>query len=129
MKAANPGSHEAKQGPTLTSVPDLAQNATELIDGGDLACGELLLLVYGRVRNEQPGTRVIIRTTDPAAPIDIPAWCHLTGHLYRGPIALEAGDRPRPPGSTDYLVEIAPASRPVDPANPWHPQPTTEELP
>ncbi|MCP9965313.1 hypothetical protein LUX57_09345 [Actinomadura madurae] len=24
--------------------------------------------------------------TDPAAPIDLPAWCHLTGHTYVGPL-------------------------------------------
>lgn len=24
--------------------------------------------------------------TDPAAPLDLPAWCHLTGHTYLGTV-------------------------------------------
>ncbi|WP_293771610.1 sulfurtransferase TusA family protein [Sporichthya sp.] len=79
------------------------------IDGGDLACGELLMLVHRRLRGVAPGTLIAIITTDPAAPIDIPAWCHLTGHRYRGPAGT-----PR-----CYLVEVVAASRRVDPANPW----------
>lgn len=108
-------------------VPAPASESSVFIDGGDLACGELLLLVYSRVRQEQPGTRVIIRTTDPAAPIDIPAWCHLTGHLYQGPARNDTD--PGNHGFTDYRVELCAASRPVDPAHPWHPQPTTEAIP
>ncbi|WP_053174712.1 sulfurtransferase TusA family protein [Nonomuraea sp. SBT364] len=43
-------------------------------------------------------------TTGPAAPLDLPAWCPLTGHSYLGPLpnrqqptyALRVSDHPRP---------------------------------
>lgn len=86
-----------------------------LIDGGDLACGELLMLVYQRVQASQAGTVIGIATRDPAAAIDIPAWCHLTGHRYLG--------RSDSDGHGPFLVELMPATRLVDPNHPWHPLP------
>ena len=74
-----------------------------VVDGADKACGELLLELHSRLRESLPGTRVRLLALDPAAPIDIPAWCHLTGHLYLGRVHasdppaydLEVGSRPR----------------------------------
>ena len=57
----------------------------ELVDGGDRGCGELLLVLAARSRHLAPGVTVRLLATDPAAPIDLPAWCHLTGHSYLGP--------------------------------------------
>ena len=103
----------------VRSVQETMSGTTLMIDCGDLACGELLMLVYRRVRSEPAGTTVGIITTDPAAPIDIPAWCHLTGHQYVGPAAeFPAGT---------YLVELTASARAVDPDRPWHPQPSSEE--
>lgn len=105
----------------VSTVDERRRDEVLLIDGGDLACGELLMLVYRQIRPEPAGSVVGITTTDPAAPIDIPAWCHLTGHHYRGL------SREHPNGT--YLVELATCARPVDPQRPWHPQPSTEVLP
>lgn len=55
-----------------------------IIDGGDRGCGELLLAVHATVKALPEGTLVRILASDPAAPIDIPAWCYLTGHRYQG---------------------------------------------
>jgi tRNA 2-thiouridine synthesizing protein A len=49
-------------------------------DGGDLACGQLLLDLHLRFKILPPGTRVVVRSVDPGAPVEIPAWCRLTGH-------------------------------------------------
>ena len=96
----------------------VAAAATLVIDGGDLACGELLMLVFRRIRHQAPGTMVVITTSDPAAPIDIPAWCHLTGHRYHG----VSTDRPH----DTYLVELSGVARQVDPDSPWRPTPQTD---
>ncbi len=56
----------------------------ELVDGGDRGCGELLLVLAARSRTLAPGSEVRLVATDPAAPLDLPAWCHLTGHHYLG---------------------------------------------
>jgi tRNA 2-thiouridine synthesizing protein A len=87
-----------------------------VIDGGDLACGELLLLVHRQIRDLPAGTTVGILTTDLAAEIDLPAWCHLTGHRYRG--------RSSPAGPIAF--ELVDHSTPVHPDRPWHLLPSRE---
>ncbi len=82
-----------------------------LIEGGDLACGELLILVSQRIGGLAAGTLVGIATTDPAAAIDIPAWCYLTGHTYEGP----AGGAPDGP----FLVRLRTTTHVTDPRRPW----------
>lgn len=55
-----------------------------VVDGGDRGCGELLLVLAARSRTLAPGSTVRLLASDPAAPIDLPAWCHLAGHRYLG---------------------------------------------
>jgi len=57
-----------------------------VLDGGDLGCVRLRLHLRTLIRTVQPGTVIHLLTTDPAAPLDLPAWCHLTGHVYLGPM-------------------------------------------
>jgi tRNA 2-thiouridine synthesizing protein A len=52
--------------------------------------------------------------TDPAAPLDLPAWCHLTGHAYLGPVPA-ATDRPT------YPVQVTAGAALTDPDHPWRP--------
>lgn len=49
-------------------------------DGGETGCGELLLdlLLFMKKQPEQSSN--VIRSLDPGAPLEIPAWCRLTGH-------------------------------------------------
>ena len=49
-------------------------------DGGDLACGQLLLDLHLRFKELAPGTRVAVRSVDEGAPLEIPAWCRVLGH-------------------------------------------------
>ncbi|MGB7980233.1 MAG: hypothetical protein WCF36_05520 [Candidatus Nanopelagicales bacterium] len=62
----------------------LLDDGLHVIDGGDRWCGELLLAVHATIKSLPEGTLVRIVASDPAAPIDIPAWCYLTGHHYQG---------------------------------------------
>lgn len=84
----------------------------ELIDGGDRACGELLLVLAARARALPPGTQLRLLATDPAAPLDLPAWCHLTGHRYLG--HGRSGD-----GRPHYDVETVQKSNETEPNQPW----------
>ena len=52
-------------------------------DAGDLGCGDLVLELRNRLRALPPGAVLALRAADPAAPIDIPAWCGLCGHTLR----------------------------------------------
>lgn len=62
------------------AVPDAALEPDDTWDAGDMSCGDLVLELRLRLRGMAPGAVLAVRATDPAAPIDIPAWCGLTGH-------------------------------------------------
>lgn len=87
-----------------------------LIDGGDRACGELLLVLAARARELGPDTHLRLIATDPAASIDLPAWCHLTGHTYLGRGAQDDG-RPH------YDMHTVLTRRDVMSHQPWRLQP------
>lgn len=52
-------------------------------DGLDKGCGELLLELKLRLQALAPGARVLVTSNDVGAPVDLPAWCRLTGHRLR----------------------------------------------
>lgn len=90
----------------MTDVrPDLT------IDGGDLGCARLLVLLRDRVATLPAGAVVHLVTSDPVAPVDLPVWCHMTGHGYLGVV----DGRPRP----TYAVRVAPRPAATDARNPW----------
>ncbi|MGW2252618.1 sulfurtransferase TusA family protein [Kitasatospora sp. NPDC001660] len=92
-------------------APDLS------IDGTGLLCVQLLLRLRGRISGHPAGTVVHIHTTDPAAPLDLPAWCHLTGHEYLGPVPHPATDH------EVYAIRLTATALPTRPDRPWHPAP------
>jgi len=66
-------------------------------DMGELSCGDLVMAMLKALRPLQPGDVMEVRALDPAAPIDIPAWCRLTGHtLVAGPCG---------PDKAHYFIE------------------------
>lgn len=82
------------------------------IDGGDLGCARLLVLLRDRAAGLPAGTVVRLVTTDPVAPVDLPVWCHMTGHEYLGTVE-GLDERPA------YAVRVTRDAAPTDPANPW----------
>lgn len=84
-----------------------------VIDGGDKSCVRLLLELRAHLAGMAPGTLVHLLASDPAAPIDLPAWCHLTGHHYLGPLP----DAPTPA----YALRVAADARPTRADSPWRP--------
>jgi tRNA 2-thiouridine synthesizing protein A len=89
---------------------DPASSAT-VVDGGDRSCVVLLLELRRHVDALPPGSVVHLIAHDPAAPVDLAAWCHLTGNSYLGPVPA---DRPT------YALRVNPASRRTAPQAPWH---------
>jgi TusA-related sulfurtransferase len=83
-----------------------------VIDGAGKLCVTLLLELHGRIQGLSAGTVIHLIATDPAAPIDLPAWCHLTGHEYLGPL-----DGTQPP---TYVMRLNETACRIDPAKPWH---------
>ncbi len=90
----------------------------QVVDGGDRACGELLLVLAARARTMAARTMIRLLATDPAAALDLPAWCHLTGHDYLGRGIDGTGRR-------YYDIQLSAEARRTQDANPWrlHPEP------
>ncbi len=83
-----------------------------VVDGGERACGELLLELSRELRELPAGSLVRLVATDPAAVIDVPAWCHLSGNRY-------VGQGRQRDGRAHYdLVVAADPARTVS-AQPW----------
>jgi tRNA 2-thiouridine synthesizing protein A len=81
-----------------------------VIDGGDRICVALLLELRARISGLPAGTIIHLIASDLAASIDLPAWCHLTGHAYLGPI------RAAPP---TYALRTTATAVAIDPTSPW----------
>lgn len=62
-----------------------------LVDARGLYCPVPLLRLKRRVRDLAPGRRVVLLATDPAAPLDVEAYCAIEGHAYLGERPAEAG--------------------------------------
>jgi tRNA 2-thiouridine synthesizing protein A len=85
-----------------------------VLDGGDRRCVVLLLELRRLITAVPAGTVIHLIASDPAAPLDLPAWCHLTGHTYLGPVP---GERPT------YAVQVSGAVILTDLRSPWRPAP------
>ena len=94
----------------------------EVVDGGDRGCGELLLVLAARSRTLAPASTIRLLATDPAAPIDLPAWCHLTGHTYLGH-GLHTDGRPY------YDVRLSDVAHSTEHTQPWRLDPESPEHP
>jgi tRNA 2-thiouridine synthesizing protein A len=81
-----------------------------VIDGGDRACVALLLELRRRICALPAGTVIHLIASDPAASIDLPAWCHLTGHAYLGSIRA---------ATPTYALRTTAAPFATGPASPW----------
>jgi tRNA 2-thiouridine synthesizing protein A len=87
-----------------------------VIDGGDRSCVRLLLELRSELAELPAGTIVHLIASDPAAPLDLPAWCHLTGHTYLGLVPPPYGDAPA------YALRVAATPRATAPDSPWRPR-------
>ncbi len=76
-----PATATAAATPTATAAPTATTPAPiATYDAGDLGCGDLVLELRGKLREIGPGEVLRVFARDPAAPVDLPAWCGLTGH-------------------------------------------------
>ncbi|GAB2725940.1 sulfurtransferase TusA family protein [Kitasatospora kifunensis] len=85
--------------------------STITVDGTGLLCVTLLLRLRDAIADAPAGTLVHVIATDPAAPLDLPAWCHMTGHSYLGPV----GDDPHL-----YALRLTGSPAATRPDAPWH---------
>jgi tRNA 2-thiouridine synthesizing protein A len=125
VTAATPGDRPCCAAPAADAAPTSPRQGEDadvisppaepiVIDGGDRACVALLLELRHRIRQLPAGTVIHLIAWDPAASIDLPAWCHLTGHVYLGSIRAAA---------PTYALRITAAPCATDAASPWKRRP------
>jgi tRNA 2-thiouridine synthesizing protein A len=91
-----------------------------VLDGGDRRCVQLLIELRRMVDEAEPGTVIHLITTDPAASLDLPAWCHLTGHDYLGVFSTASSLIPGAgAGRSTYGLRVRSGSRRSAPESPW----------
>ena len=83
------------------------------LDGGDLGCDRPLILLRNPVAELPPWSAVHLTTAGPVAPIDLPAWCRMTGHTHLGPVLDH--------DTATYVVQTSADPTPTRPERPWHP--------
>jgi TusA-related sulfurtransferase len=93
--------------------PESVEDAAEaVVDARGFHCPIPLLRLKRGLRAASPGRRVVLLATDPAAPLDVAAFCNIEGHAYLGHRETAEGTmeiavrvrRPRPfPGATPVL--------------------------
>jgi tRNA 2-thiouridine synthesizing protein A len=49
-------------------------------DAGDTGCGQLVVGIHRRLDAMRPGQTLEVIANDAGAPVDLPAWCRMTGH-------------------------------------------------
>lgn len=54
--------------------------AQERWDAGDTGCGQLVFELRRRMNRLRPGESLEVIAHDAGAPVDLPAWCRMTGH-------------------------------------------------
>ncbi|MEU1227856.1 sulfurtransferase TusA family protein [Streptomyces sp. NPDC005828] len=86
-------------------APDLT------VDGTGLLCVTLLLRLRKEIDGVEPGAVVHVVATDPAAPLDLPAWCHMTGHEYLGRVGAD---------SPVFALRLTADALPTRSDAPWH---------
>ena len=55
----------------------------DVLDAEDRGCGEVLLDLKLKLRPLAPGAFLALVSQDAGAPLEVPAWCRLTGHVLR----------------------------------------------
>ena len=68
-------------------------------DTESMGCGSLMIALRKAMLPLAVGQVLQVRSCDPGAPEDIPAWCRLTGHQL---LAAQAGNL-----KTDYFIRKA----------------------
>ena len=68
-------------------------HADEELDTGPLGCGELLMVLARRFRDLPTGWVVAVRSYDPGALEDLPAWCRMRRQALLAVEPLAEGNR------------------------------------
>ena len=58
-------------------------HADRVLDLGEEGCGQLVMTLMLTMREMSPGQTLLVTAYDPAAAVDITAWCRMTRNILR----------------------------------------------
>jgi tRNA 2-thiouridine synthesizing protein A len=59
---------------------DVSINADYILDLKEINCSQLIMEVMLAMRHMDKGQTLLVTANDPSAPIDLEAWCRMTGN-------------------------------------------------
>lgn len=79
-------------------------DAPDVVDARGLRCPLPVIRLAAAARDRDPGTRLTVWSTDPAARLDVPAWARMRGHTVVGDEPLARDDHDE--GAWAITVEL-----------------------
>jgi tRNA 2-thiouridine synthesizing protein A len=52
----------------------------DVFDSLDRGCGDFILELRAQIADLAPGAVLMVASRDAGAPVEVPAWCRMTGH-------------------------------------------------
>lgn len=65
----------------ITTLDGTKSRHSRRWDAGDIGCGHLITGLRRELDQVAPGELLHVVAVNSGAPVDIPAWCRMTGHL------------------------------------------------
>jgi tRNA 2-thiouridine synthesizing protein A len=53
----------------------------DVFDSFDRGCGDFILELRAQIGELAPGGVLMVASRDAGAPVEVPSWCRMTGHL------------------------------------------------
>ena len=72
---------------------DTSIHADFVLDLGEKNCSQLVMEVMLAIRHMDKGQTLLVTAYDPSAPIDLEAWCRMTGNTLAQRLADSSGNQ------------------------------------
>jgi tRNA 2-thiouridine synthesizing protein A len=66
----------------MLKAMDPSTHPDHILDLGEKNCSQLIMEVMLAMSHMHKGQTILVTAYDPSAPIDLEAWCHLTGNTF-----------------------------------------------
>jgi tRNA 2-thiouridine synthesizing protein A len=72
---------------------DVSINADYILDLKEMNCSQLIMEVMLAMRHMDKGKTLLVTAYDPSAPIDLEAWCRMTGNTLAQRLPVSSGNQ------------------------------------
>jgi TusA-related sulfurtransferase len=72
---------------------DTSIHADFILDLGEKNCSQLVMEIMLAIRHMEKGQTLLVTAYDPSAPIDLEAWCRMTGNTLAQRLPDSSGNQ------------------------------------